>query len=309
MVTLGCSSSGAWRKVESPHFVLRTDLDSEHAREAAASLESTRDALVSAAWPHHDFKDDVQTDVYVLANGLDFERYFGKRTAGLFLHSSPPTVFLYGTADRWELRRSSHGPVTSVLRHEMVHQLATFVYGRQPKWFAEGLAQFLEVVYYSDDGRSIVLGGVNLSAYQAYKAFRRVTLRDALGWDKGLASLSDTDAGGLYGTSWFFIHWLYNTHPDVLGRFQDQLGQGVEPRRAFQIAMPRFDVDAVDRELFEYQKHGQFTVIEMPLAETKVSPETLRDDLLGPNEVRDVQTVLAEAGKQHAGKSREEARP
>src|SRR4051794_38208892 len=159
-MVVGCSSSGTWREVQTPHFVVRTDLGSQDAREAGVAMESTRDALVSAAWPQFPFKNEPKTQVCILANGLDFEHYFGRNTGGLFFHSSPPAVFLYGSASRWELRRSSHAPVTSALRHEMVHQLASIVFGKQPKWFAEGLAQFLEVAYYSEDGRSVVLGGV-----------------------------------------------------------------------------------------------------------------------------------------------------
>ena len=81
-------------------------------------------------------------------------------------------------------------------------------------------------------------------------------------------------------------------------------GAGVDPRRALEIAIPHFDVDAVDRELYEYQQHGQFTVIDMPLIETKVSPATLRDDFLNPSDVEDVQRALAEASKKLAGKGR-----
>jgi hypothetical protein len=302
VVTLGCSSSGTWRRVDTPHFVLRTDLGSADAREAGVAIEATRDALVSAAWPKFPFKAGPKTEVYILANGVDFERYFGRRTAGIFFHSSPPMVFLYGSASRWELRRSSHDPVNSVLRHEMTHQLAAEVFARQPKWFAEGLADFLEVAYYSDDGRSIVLGGVNTEAYLSYKRVRRVTLRDALDWERGVASLSDTDAEGLYGTSWFFVHWLYNTHPEQLGRFEDELGRGTEPRLAFERAFSKFDADAVDRELFEYQRHGKFDVIEQPLVETKLSPESLQEELLNADDVDSVRATLAEASKKYLGK-------
>jgi hypothetical protein len=304
VLTLGCSSSGTWRRVDTPHFIVRTDLSSSNAREAGVAMEATRDALVSAAWPHYPFKAEPRTDVYVLANGLDFERYFGRHTAGIFFHSSPPMVFLYGSPDRWELRRSSHAPVNSVLRHEMTHQLAAEVFPRQPRWFAEGLADFLEVAYYSDDGRSIVLGGVNTEAYLSYKSVRRVTLRDALDWDKGVASLGEREAAGLYGTSWFFVHWLYNTHPDQLGAFEDALGRGTDPRQAFQAVFPKFDADAVDRELYEYQKHGKFSIIEQPLVETKLSPQSLRDELLKPDEVNDVQSLLAEASKKYKGKDK-----
>jgi hypothetical protein len=298
--TLGCSSSGAWRRVDTPHFIVRSDLDSKDTREAAVAIEATRDALISAAWPKFAFKNEQMTEVYVLANGLDFERFFGRKTAGLFVHASPPMVFLYGTADRWELRRSAHSPSNSILRHEMAHHLASLVYGRQPKWFSEGLAQFLEAVYYSEDGRSVVLGGVNTQAYLSYKAVRRVTLGEALTWDKGLVALSDREAAGLYGTSWFFVHWLYNTRPDALGRYEDELGKGTDLVRAFDIAFPRFDVDTIDRELFEYQRHGKFSEIPLPLIETRLSVDALREELLQPEQAKDVQVLLDEVAKKHA---------
>jgi hypothetical protein len=258
---------------------------------------------VSAAWPNFPFPKGEQTIVFVLSNGIDFERYFGRLIDGIYFHSSPPMAFLYGSADRWELRWTAHQPTNSTLRHEMVHDLAAKVYEKQPRWFAEGIAQFLEAVYYSDDGKSVVLGGVNASAYADYRAVRRITVRDTLAWSAGVASLAQSDAVGLYGTSWFLFHWFYNTQPDAFGKYQDELGRS-SPAVAFQRAFPKFDADNADRELYEYMRHGQFRDLLLPLVQPQWSEKAFASHELNPDEVADVKKTLDQAGKAHQKKSK-----
>ena len=51
LLAVGCASPPAtWREVSTPHFTLRTDLDAPTAVQAGAALETTRDAILSAAW-------------------------------------------------------------------------------------------------------------------------------------------------------------------------------------------------------------------------------------------------------------------
>ncbi len=302
---MGCStSSGAWREVETPHFVLRTDLSSSDALHAGTAMEETRDALVSAAWPNFPFPQGERTAVFVLSNGLEFERYFGRLIDGIFFHSSPPMVFLYGSADRWELRRTAQKPTNSTLRHEMAHDLAAKVYPSQPRWFAEGLAQFLEAVYYSDDGKSVVLGGVNATAYADYRNVRRITVRDALTWSRSLSSLAQSDAVGLYGTSWFLFHWFYNKKTAAFGDYQEELAR--DPAAAFEKAFPKFDADRADRELYEYMRHGEFTESVLPLVTPQWSQKAFVAHPLDLEEVRAVKKTLDEAGKAHQRKGKKE---
>ncbi len=305
LAAVACSSSGTWRRIDTPHFVLNTDLGSSDARHAGAALETTRDALVSAAWPNYRFKD-VKTHVYVLANGLDFEQHFGRLTAGVFLHSSPPMFFLYGSPSRWELRRSAHRPDDSVLRHEMAHELSYEVWPVQPRWFAEGLANFLEPVFYAEDEQNVVLGGINFGALSDYRRVRTTNLTDALAWKEGLAGLAQREAMGLYGISWLFMHWLYHKHPEMLGRYLDELRRGTAPEKALQIAMPNLDPAAVDREIHEYQRHGQFEDILRPLVRTPIDEAKLPEHVLAPDEVKEVKDLIARVGKAHSKPSHAE---
>src|SRR4051812_10955836 len=133
------ASETEWRKVTTQHFELYTDLDAETAVEAAKELETTRDALITAAWPAFPFPDVVRTHVFVLSNGLDFERMFGRNVWGFYVGGTRPTFYLYGPPSRWAPRRTMlQVAPSSVLRHEMTHQLAAAVFRRAPRWFKEG---------------------------------------------------------------------------------------------------------------------------------------------------------------------------
>src|SRR5262245_11668060 len=96
------SSNDPWREVTTPHFTLRTNLDDKTAVEAAMKLESTRDDIISAAWPSFEFPEEARTEVYVLANGLDYEHVFGRTSRGMFNTRPRPAFYLWGAPSSWD---------------------------------------------------------------------------------------------------------------------------------------------------------------------------------------------------------------
>jgi hypothetical protein len=305
LAVLSCSTGGPWRRVETPHFVLRTDLDQQEARRAGKALEASRDALISGTGRTFRFGNS-QTEVYILANGLEFERYFGKTTHGLFTYDGPPQLFLYGPASRWELRRTAHFPTPSVLRHELAHQLTAEVFRHRPRWFSEGLAQFMEPIYYAEDQKHVVVGAVNYQALRWYRATRTTKLADALEWTASTMSLAEREIGALYGTSWLFIHWLYHERKTEFSRLVEEMRRGTPPDRALKIALPDFDPASVDRALFQYQKYLQFVRFDqnrLPLTETPIAESDVRESLLAPAEVMRIEERLAEVSMQLTGRS------
>jgi hypothetical protein len=187
----------------------------------------------------------------------------------------------------------------------MAHQLSAEIWPRQPLWFAEGLANFLEPVFYADDEKNVVLGGVNFDALREYKGVRTVGIADALAWKAGLATLAQREAAGLYGFSWLFVHWLYNTHTKELTRYLEELERGSAPDVAFETAMKTIDLTTVDQDLFEYQKHGEFEESMRPLVETPLPPGSIRETLLDQFAVKEVKDVLEAASKRHLKPSHE----
>jgi tetratricopeptide (TPR) repeat protein len=305
-------ADSGWREIEAPHVTLRTDLGSGAARDAALSVERFRAQIIAAAWPKATLPA-TRIDMTVFANGLDFEQNFGRNLAGVFFHEVPPYAVMYGTADRWEHRASlAAQETTSILRHELVHHLAATVYRRQPRWFAEGLAQFLETVRPSEDGKSVVVGAVNLEAMQKYNAFRSLHVADAIAWSGKLDGLPENTIHGLYGLSWLLVHWLFNAHPEQFNQLQGLLARGIDPDKAWKIILPGLNTRDLDGALHQYVKHGDYNEFlapytppapelrETPLSEADVHAERARVALAAARGTTDESSRKEEASRELA---------
>ncbi len=300
-------SSGHWQHLQTEHFDLITDLTNADAETSARALELNRDALLTTAWSKAaGSRRTARASVVVFGNGLEFERYAGPGYEGIFTRYGRPTFFLWGTPDRWEKRWLRDEATTSVLRHEMAHRLAAAIYGRQPRWFSEGLAQFLEALVIAEDGSSATLGRPNMAALRKYKAFRSVSVRDALDWrsdeDKDEHTIS-----GLYGLSWMMVHWLYNTQFKAFTAYQEHLGEGVSPDEAWSNSFGSFDLDEIDKKLFEYSRFGEFKELNVkldPVETHSVSMQVTAADIHAIH----AQFGLATSGLRGKESSKDEAR-
>ena len=262
-----------WQRIQTQHFELATDLAPEAAKRAAISLERNRAAILAAAWGKgSDARITSPAAVVVLADRLQFYHYGERQFVGLYSSSPRPTIFLAGAPEVWEAGTAADDSTTSVLRHELVHQIAGGIYGRQPRWFAEGLAQFLETIVISEDGTTAIMGRLNLVALRKYKTQRNASVRDALGWK----SDSDQDPAtlhSLYGLSWLLVHWLYNTQSADFAAYQVKLAKGVDPAVAWNASFPTLLGKDLDRELQQYAKFGKF--VDVPVALQAVSTEQI----------------------------------
>ena len=270
-------------------MVLRTDLGSGAAREAALAVERFRAQIIAAAWPRATLPAVDRVEVTVFGNGLDFEHHFGRNLLGVFFHQVPPFAVVYGHPDRWEHRASLATPeTTSVLRHELVHHLAASIYRRQPRWFSEGLAQFLETVRTGEDGKTVVVGAANLDAMQKYRSSRSLRVADALAWSGLLDGMPEATLHGLYGLSWVMVHWLFNEHPEQFEQLQGLFARGIDPDKAWKIILPGLKTPDLDAAINQYVSHGNYQeylapftdprppLEESPLTEADVHAERAR---------------------------------
>jgi len=263
-------ADSGWREIQGPHVVLRTDLGSGAAREAALAVERFRAQIIAAAWPRATLPPVDRIEVTVFGNGLDFEHHFGRNVTGMFFHEVPPFAVMYGHPDTWEHRASlATQETTSILRHELVHHLAASIYRRQPRWFAEGLAQFLETVRTGDDGKTVVIGAVNLEAIQKYHSFRSLRAADALAWSGKLDVMPEATVHGLYGLSWVMVHWLYNEHSEQFDQLQRLLARGIDPDKAWKIILPGLKTPDVDAAINQYAIHGNYHEYLAPFTDPK----------------------------------------
>ena len=315
-VALGCagtgrvlpSGGGGWREVSSAHFAVRTDLSSADARAASAYLEQSRAALIAVFGPRADRPQASPTEVTVFADGLEFEHYFSRRVLGLYTRSEyPERIVLWGPPSRWEQRSTlaveGH---SSVLKHEMTHALAAGVYIRQPRWFNEGMAQFLETFELSPDGRSATFGMANLKALRFYNQNRSVSLADAFAWDHvALDAQSDGEFSGHYGLSWALTHWFFNTHLKEFSVLQEGYAKGRSPELAWKAAMGGARLEDLDVTLNQYVKHGDYQVFVLPVA---ASGGVVRERMLTPAQVATLHGEMALVGLSLTGEHQDSKR-
>lgn len=300
----GCAStrgsgSTTWLELTTPHFVLRTDLEAKTASAAAQALEEIRGVLMSAAWPEAKSTSTERTEAYVLADKTSFRRYHPEGVVAVFYNSRPPMVVLYGGPDTW--KQIHQRERVSPLRRGISHQLIASLYSRPPRWFAVGLAQFLEAVELSEDKRSVEMGAVNISAYRSYLdyvATHSIPLERVLAWRADEKDIDEDEREGLEGTSWLLVHWLYNTRFEQFSRYQIELGRGTQPKRAWSIAFPGFDLDQAQHELGIYARHGEYTTFQAP---ARLRKPMIRQRELGPADAHAVRAQLALMG-QHSSK-------
>jgi Flp pilus assembly protein TadD len=284
-----------WREVQTAHVTLKTDLGPSDARRAALMVERTRAGLLAAAFPGAKLLQPERVEVVVFASGLDFEHHFGRRVGGVFLHGDyPPMALLYGTPETWERRETlALEETTSIVKHELAHHLAAYFFRRQPRWFAEGLAQFLETLRFAEDGKTATLGDVNLQALRSYSRYRTLRVADVLSWGGKADAHDEATTSGLYGLSWLLVHWLYNTHSEEFARYQTLLAKGIDPDKAWKAAFPTLVVAELDGQLNRYALHGDYDNFVVPIPEAE---SAIHERLLMPADVHAIRARAALAG-------------
>jgi len=115
--------------------------------------------------------------------------------------------------------------------HEVAHHLSTFLFVRQPAWFREGLAEFVQTVADVETqmqprtGSHLVRGardqrgGVGIvprSMAGALQEARRVSFKELFEWDGS----DDLQGASYHLYGWLLYHWLWNTRSKDFTAFQ-----------------------------------------------------------------------------------------
>jgi tetratricopeptide (TPR) repeat protein len=229
-----CPARGGppWRDVASEHFVLRTDLDLEDARQLLVALERLRTAVISALF---DELPASQTGVEVVAfrSEAAYRAFAPPRVDAYYLRSAggPPRIVLAGRLDRRQ---------KAMLAHEMTHHYLSSIFLRQPRWFSEGLATLMESVGDQGDGPLLTVGTAPPArSIRLNRETSKVPTRELLVWD-GSATAAHP-ALDYYSASWLLAHYLSFRQPERFVDLQRRLVQGESPEAAWRGAFPDWD--------------------------------------------------------------------
>jgi hypothetical protein len=284
-----------WLLLETPDFTLHTDLPPDQA-ERAALLVSQSLAGLRAMFGRAPVLVPMRLELYALRDGLDFERRFGRMTWGFTswgsgsldqAQGSVARVCLYGPPDRWFVRPTVREEErSSVLVHELAHVILARYFPRQPLWFSEGMAQYLDTFVWID-AETVRFGDPNLFAYRAYREVRSLTVEDMLAW-KNIGQREQVVAG-LYGLTWAFIHFALNRAPADLERYMVTLARA-GPEQAWAATFgPR---GGLDEAVYAYMRVGEYRAraVRAPLG----PPAQVAVRAATPEQDREREEVLAE---------------
>nr|WP_246356670.1 tetratricopeptide repeat protein [Pyxidicoccus fallax] len=269
-----CPGEGGrpWVRLDSEHYSLQTDLPAAEAREAIQILERTRVAMLAAMWPAALTRPMPKLQVYVLQDGREFEGLYPRRVRAFFFRSDTEAlIVLPGRPGSWQRPFIGFSKASeSRLNHELAHYFSTYALLRQPRWLSEGMAEFLETMRVSPDGRTAVVGAPHLAAFRDMYAIlahsrnwkvneRGWWMERVFTWDRSLeANEEDRKVGAMYAGSWLLVHWLYNKHPREFAAYQALLARGVPPDEARREALPELKSPALDGVLFDYLRRRRF---------------------------------------------------
>ncbi len=287
-----CPSKGgaAWHELRTAHFVVSTDVPEDEAEGIARDVEAVWGTVV---WALFQNPPPLPGGVRVIAfRSMEEFREFSPPNAEAYyaIHGSGAMIVLPGVLD--ERQRAA-------LAHELTHHVTCSIFARQPRWFAEGLATFMESV--GGDGSwpsHPAVGGVP-RRYAALLAAQGALRLDAhLSRDLLLPGVRV--AGPLdYAAAWLLVHFLVNTEPAGFADLQRRFQRGEPPARAWTAVFPRWDPetkagrDALDAALRAYLANGQWTWVEIALPE--VPPAAVR--VLTSAEVHELRLLVPRRGE------------
>ncbi|MFT3842202.1 MAG: DUF1570 domain-containing protein [Myxococcaceae bacterium] len=255
---------GQWLGITTSEFELDTDLPEEQAR-YAAEICMREIAAIQAVMGNSEPPHQVPVRLIAMADSVAFDSKFSARVLALSTwQHGQQLLLLSGVPERWEHRASLVEGAPATVTHEMAHVVLRRYFPVQPRWFAEGLAEYLASYKWSLDGSQVELGVANLNAYAAYQHYRSVGLAEMLDW--GGASVADGEAAeaSRYGYAWAFVHWMIHTQPQLFADAMRQIANGAG-------AIEQFDRELaprgpeIDGAVHAYMKTGDYQTIFLPV--------------------------------------------
>ncbi len=248
-----------WLELESDHFVLRTDVDEEEARAALVSLEQTREVFLRALpWSGSKPPPARPLTVVELADLAELHQFTKPEVDGF--------VSDYGMAERVVVlsaeRETAQQPV---LNHELAHAVAGLMLRRQPAWFAEGIACFLQNTRKDPDAARDLVGEIDEERVQWLAQHTAMSAEQVLSIP-GAAELPDRDGARFESTAYELVFALFNQRNAGLAAYMRMLAHGDDPGAAFAAAFPDLTPARLDELARAAQTPGvHFAKLGVPL--------------------------------------------
>ncbi|MGV3622566.1 MAG: hypothetical protein ACO1OB_17235 [Archangium sp.] len=265
------------RQVETQHFIVTSDLDEEVLLQQARELEQ-----LWTSWClffRHQPETSAKLQVLLSEQGATDE--FAEGYAGFVRYSAEPLMI----SDVRRVEGYDKVRYYSSNAHEMAHFVSHFWLRRQPRWLAEGLANYL------DDADFIREGTVRMGRWQ-WAGTSVDSLETMWAWDQ--MRESGPTEGDRYQSAWAWFHFFSNKEEARLTRWLAALRTARSPLESFEAIFPREEWETLHERLVKYLSEGRYRGWETRNLET---PELSTPRVLEPWEVHLIRGRYLDNGK------------
>ena len=269
-----CPARGGptWHEVASDNFALATNLRGDDGLDMLASLENLRWSILAAT-----FSGEVdragRVNVWLLGED-EWDGMFSRNYRGLFSRSS-----LLGAAI---IVPDDDIFSQAIVKHELAHYVLDAYIKEQPRWFGEGMAQYLETIEYRRAENDAV---VTVGAWAPYRTYYRSDLfnpsptnllrtSEMLAAPQRRVRENPEREQRFYTTAWLMIQYLVNTHRDGLAAYERDLIAGVDPNLAFARRFPDLSGSKFDVGLYAFANQGAHLVREFHIPPPAYTTQT-----------------------------------
>jgi len=260
----------AWLEVQSAHFTVWTDSSRSRAHELIREMEHLRQVILGVGFSGTAaegrslvlaLRDSEEVGVFVP------EPFIAYASSGGAAHQ--PLIVLPADAK---------GDDADVITHELAHVISYTTIRHQPRWFAEGLANFFATVNLDPDTAS---GNIGEPQPHIVARLRQTAPTSA-------AQMFSCDAHAcmddmFYATAWAMFSFLANAYPQELLRYAERLDQLPPGRQseaqAWSEVFPKLTLDKIDHDLREWLAYGKHMVwkFNVKLQQWPVTEKSLAD--------------------------------
>jgi hypothetical protein len=235
-------------ELESAHYVLLTDLPERDAGKTLGHLENVRSALIQGSW-HGDALPREKLRVVQLASSARFHEF---ASSGMSAFYQPVDLFgepmLVMTADQ-------DGAGNVILQHELAHALHGSFLPRNPRWFFEGLACYLETLRYDAAADRYLIGEPDQDRLHHLRVHPETDYARVLSTStREAVLLSGQDGYAFQSAAWLLVFYLANERGAELDDYIQRRARGDAAQAAFSAAFAGLDTDALARNAARYEK-------------------------------------------------------
>lgn len=236
-----CEKHGgsAMLRIDSEHFSVTSDLPASDLRVEVRRLERLWDAF--AVFLQHDPPPGERLRIVLSQANIAGE--FVPDAAGFVTWGLNPLMLT-------TVIGKSSNRTWSTNAHELVHVMSRHSLPNQPRWIAEGLAEYL------GDARFASEYVVKFGRW-AWDDGPVEPLASLWAWDEARGNRDEEHSH--YQSAWAWIHYLAGREPVRLARLWTALSSGVPPRDAFEAIFSRKESDELRDKVQRYVDEGSYT--------------------------------------------------